>query len=115
MIRRPPRSTLFPYTTLFRSRRTAVGGSSALADAKPHAARGAPAHAGARLGGRARLPRADEQRARVLDGAPAPASAESTDHLAGRKPLDPARRGQPVFLQGSRRLVCALARAAGAD
>src|SRR2546427_9215095 len=24
MIRRPPRSTLFPYTTLFRSRRTAV-------------------------------------------------------------------------------------------
>src|SRR3712207_8035773 len=25
MIRRPPRSTLFPYTTLFRSRRTDVG------------------------------------------------------------------------------------------
>src|SRR2546422_2980463 len=25
MIRRPPRSTLFPYTTLFRSRRDAVG------------------------------------------------------------------------------------------
>src|SRR5256885_11353162 len=25
MIRRPPRSTLFPYTTLFRSRRPAVG------------------------------------------------------------------------------------------
>src|SRR2546430_5547634 len=29
MIRRPPRSTLFPYTTLFRSR--AVGGSPGLA------------------------------------------------------------------------------------
>src|SRR2546426_8968855 len=27
MIRRPPRSTLFPYTTLFRSRRTAQGSS----------------------------------------------------------------------------------------
>src|SRR3989449_8425687 len=27
MIRRPPRSTLFPYTTLFRSRRAAVGGA----------------------------------------------------------------------------------------
>src|SRR5256885_12467694 len=28
MIRRPPRSTLFPYTTLFRSRRnTTVGGT----------------------------------------------------------------------------------------
>src|SRR5258708_24048908 len=26
MIRRPPRSTLFPYTTLFRSCRTATGG-----------------------------------------------------------------------------------------
>src|SRR5229473_5617405 len=25
MIRRPPRSTLFPYTTLFRSRRSPVG------------------------------------------------------------------------------------------
>src|SRR3712207_6882611 len=25
MIRRPPRSTLFPYTTLFRSRRDALG------------------------------------------------------------------------------------------
>src|SRR2546422_7902280 len=26
MIRRPPRSTLFPYTTLFRSRRVHLGG-----------------------------------------------------------------------------------------
>src|SRR2546425_9226908 len=26
MIRRPPRSTLFPYTTLFRSRRNSVSG-----------------------------------------------------------------------------------------
>src|SRR2546427_6852921 len=26
MIRRPPRSTLFPYTTLFRSRRLETGG-----------------------------------------------------------------------------------------
>src|SRR5438034_4618977 len=28
MIRRPPRSTLFPYTTLFRSRRTPSGADS---------------------------------------------------------------------------------------
>src|SRR5256885_12366896 len=28
MIRRPPRSTLFPYTTLFRSRRVALGSES---------------------------------------------------------------------------------------
>src|SRR3712207_8579092 len=30
MIRRPPRSTLFPYTTLFRSRVLAPGGRCAL-------------------------------------------------------------------------------------
>src|SRR5215469_17149842 len=29
MIRRPPRSTLFPYTTLFRSRRPAQNGRAA--------------------------------------------------------------------------------------
>src|SRR3712207_7646913 len=29
MIRRPPRSTLFPYTTLFRSRRRRAAGRSA--------------------------------------------------------------------------------------
>src|SRR3712207_8423826 len=34
MIRRPPRSTLFPYTTLFRSAATLVGTSS-LGDARP--------------------------------------------------------------------------------
>src|SRR2546426_6803607 len=31
MIRRPPRSTLFPYTTLFRSRRTAGRGEVVIA------------------------------------------------------------------------------------
>src|SRR6266446_9376506 len=44
MIRRPPRSTLFPYTTLFRSR------------ARP-SARGARRLAGARPAGRSRGPR----------------------------------------------------------
>src|SRR5438034_11429207 len=32
MIRRPPRSTLFPYTTLFRSGRARVAGSEAATD-----------------------------------------------------------------------------------
>src|SRR2546426_9374985 len=32
MIRRPPRSTLFPYTTLFRSNRTVTQQIGALAD-----------------------------------------------------------------------------------
>src|SRR5258706_2378883 len=32
MIRRPPRSTLFPYTTLFRSRRTLIAITQAISD-----------------------------------------------------------------------------------
>src|SRR5258708_12328333 len=32
MIRRPPRSTLFPYTTLFRSRQGLVGAAAARAE-----------------------------------------------------------------------------------
>src|SRR2546430_12218493 len=40
MIRRPPRSTLFPYTTLFRSRSVAPRAAvRAHADRRPHAAR----------------------------------------------------------------------------
>src|SRR3712207_7097038 len=35
MIRRPPRSTLFPYTTLFRSRRLHVGGRLTSPDDRP--------------------------------------------------------------------------------
>src|SRR2546430_2901927 len=34
MIRRPPRSTLFPYTTLFRSRRAPTRGQSLLPRAR---------------------------------------------------------------------------------
>src|SRR5256885_10262132 len=52
MIRRPPRSTLFPYTTLFRSgrglARPGSGGDPALGGGGlPHASPGAPARAGA--------------------------------------------------------------------
>src|SRR5688572_31615325 len=39
MIRRPPRSTLFPYTTLFRSCRV-IGSKRTYEFALPHAARG---------------------------------------------------------------------------
>src|SRR5690554_7708016 len=37
MIRRPPRSTLFPYTTLFRSRGEVVGGPAVPAPGRPGA------------------------------------------------------------------------------
>src|SRR5256885_11454255 len=41
MIRRPPRSTLFPYTTLFRSHETAVDNGEGIVDLekiRPHEA-----------------------------------------------------------------------------
>src|SRR3712207_7074858 len=58
MIRRPPRSTLFPYTTLFRSVRPAAGGDAAdPEEARRHAdrdharpARGAARRAAVRRG-----------------------------------------------------------------
>src|SRR5689334_24629006 len=61
MIRRPPRSTLFPYTTLFRS------GLLAAADAPDAAALDNPAqsHAGA-VGGDRCADIADRRRARRL-------------------------------------------------
>src|SRR3712207_8476920 len=40
MIRRPPRSTLFPYTTLFRSGTARAAGCGALGDGVAEAARG---------------------------------------------------------------------------
>src|SRR3712207_8974953 len=59
MIRRPPRSTLFPYTTLFRSARrpaTAVGGPRPRLRKRGHAHVGVGARRGGRRGrGRARV------------------------------------------------------------
>src|SRR5256886_11027295 len=43
MIRRPPRSTLFPYTTLFRSRRRRSRGGRGGGRSRPEAATAAPA------------------------------------------------------------------------
>src|SRR3712207_7880873 len=42
MIRRPPRSTLFPYTTLFRSLEASVVRLRSLADAEAWVAAGVP-------------------------------------------------------------------------
>src|SRR3712207_6954364 len=69
MIRRPPRSTLFPYTTLFRSPAAAVGVGRPASGARPVPDR-APADHGrvrprreVRAGGRARRrPAAGEDR-----------------------------------------------------
>src|SRR2546426_4230640 len=63
MIRRPPRSTLFPYTTLFRSR-----------DDRGGAGRGR----GRRLGG---APRGPAGRARVLHQADRESTRLNSSHL----------------------------------
>src|SRR3712207_8824219 len=53
MIRRPPRSTLFPYTTLFRSEVATRGGAGGLEvpEARAGARAGSPLEASARAGG----------------------------------------------------------------
>src|SRR5438093_2857719 len=68
-MRRPPRSTLFPYTTLFRSRDLSAPGSSI---------RKVPRRAGSRRESRSGPPAA----ARAADGrAPPPRSEEHTSEL----------------------------------
>src|SRR5438034_7414187 len=73
MIRRPPRSTLFPYTTLFRSARRAI---------RPASIRDAPAH-------RIRRPRARaRERRRPFRGShPRPRSEEHTSELQSHSDL----------------------------
>src|SRR3712207_8558301 len=50
MIRRPPRSTLFPYTTLFRSRAARASAISAVASATRRGSSGTSQAAGFGLG-----------------------------------------------------------------
>src|SRR5256885_6354446 len=59
MIRRPPRSTLFPYTTLFRSPRVPEPGAGAVAGRRAPAAR--PGRHRCRLGVRVRARRSHRQ------------------------------------------------------
>src|SRR3712207_6877472 len=47
MIRRPPRSTLFPYTTLFRSDAALVNGTAAHGEDYDDTFEGGPVHSGA--------------------------------------------------------------------
>src|SRR3712207_8300494 len=88
MIRRPPRSTLFPYTTLFRSERPGGGGGGERAGPLPAAGavpgggggdrlRGAPSGTGV-------APRALRG---VRAGVQAPRSEEHTSELQSRQYL----------------------------
>src|SRR3712207_8704090 len=83
MIRRPPRSTLFPYTTLFRSRRRhgRAGGRRPVSRAGVPAAR---AHGGGRRRGPA-VPAGDRQRPAAVHHPPR--SEEHTSELQSRQYL----------------------------
>src|SRR5688572_32689017 len=64
MIPRPPRSTLFPYTTLFRSSPAGAAGRRRARVARAHGARAAPevhGHGGRRPGQGAGAPRRSEE------------------------------------------------------
>src|SRR5947209_17174293 len=74
MIRRPPRSTLFPYTTLFRSRGRAF--REAVRDSVPRRRRPSTPH-------RSRAPARDRHRG----GGPALRSEEHTSELQSRQYL----------------------------
>src|SRR2546427_12995817 len=62
MIRRPPRSTLFPYTTLFRSREGVLGGAPDPAHIPPESRRF--------IGGRSEMHLFDEPAVGVRDQKP---------------------------------------------
>src|SRR2546430_9887375 len=85
MIRRPPRSTLFPYTTLFRSRRG--GHAGRLRDA-----RRAPRGLGSRRARRGPPPAVRRPRAaRALSGGRLPRGARRGRGRGGARPLRRAR------------------------
>src|SRR5687767_15639803 len=89
MIRRPPRSTLFPYTTLFRSRDRGRAGRHAALRRARHPARPDAGAALDRPRGRAAGRRADRQR-------------------AGQPPLDSRSEEHTSELQSLAYLVCRL-------
>src|SRR3712207_9016465 len=89
MIRRPPRSTLFPYTTLFRSDAAPGGGAEAEAVAE-EAGLEAQLDLGGDLRGEVRVPEVQRDepvaRHRALDGDRA-RSEEHTSELQSRQYL----------------------------
>src|SRR3712207_7734092 len=85
MIRRPPRSTLFPYTTLFRS---AHGRADAADRRAPHAARPrAPELQPGRQPHPAAVGNADRRAAVVADDRVGARSEEHTSELQSRQYL----------------------------
>src|SRR3712207_8528717 len=88
MIRRPPRSTLFPYTTLFRSRQAAARGDDGVDPAGDRAGDPALARADPPRGGEPHDRRDREGHAQVARRRRPPArSEEHTSELQSRQYL----------------------------
>src|SRR3712207_8163817 len=84
MIRRPPRSTLFPYTTLFRSGTGGGSGGRLAAGGPADGSRRGRRHPGAVVGGPTPLGRRTGRRAAALRR---PRSEEHTSELQSRQYL----------------------------
>src|SRR3712207_7620655 len=93
MIRRPPRSTLFPYTTLFRSAAVDAGAGADLRGVR--AARGRPQRPHVLVGGR-----------RLQAAAVGPAAAQAVLHGLDRG--RPRSEEHTSELQSRQYLVCRL-------
>src|SRR3712207_7818447 len=89
MIRRPPRSTLFPYTTLFRSRRRVRARARTRAQPVDGGASGLPERRDRPAAARGRDPQRELRRSRVHRDAPASEdrSEEHTSELQSRQYL----------------------------
>src|SRR3712207_6921501 len=86
MIRRPPRSTLFPYTTLFRSRGRRLAGDPGLRDGPSERAAQLRARPGRRAGLRLRRRHRPHRHAEIRHAGPA-RSEEHTSELQSRQYL----------------------------
>src|SRR2546425_13329349 len=89
MIRRPPRSTLFPYTTLFRSRAEGRGDEGVVGEQPRHP----------RISGRRSRPQQAEQRARLpITGVEACRPLEVLHGVVDASEPSVNLRGEPMTL-----------------
>src|SRR2546422_7625656 len=84
MIRRPPRSTLFPYTTLFRSRRFPPNGRHSPVAARPSRSRAAVPPVRKAHGARAQIEAEDRDEGDPRARDPLRRSEEHTSELQSR-------------------------------
>src|SRR3712207_7660453 len=99
MIRRPPRSTLFPYTTLFRSRRRGGGGRRVCRPVDRLApARARPRRARDGAGGRRLRARAERAQRRVLRSEEHTSELQSRQYLVCRLLLEKKKKNYHKFI-----------------